>query len=583
MTAEEQLISALAEVERLREAVVGKDVQISQKDAEIRKLSDTLLWLRRKVFGKMSEKNLPLDPNQLLLFEQEHLTDEERARLDKEVEAAGRQMTKAITVKVKPARRNLDTAGLPTEVIDIYPEGTTDENGRLRDEYVEIGTDESSRLEHIAARTYIEKTVIHKVILKSDRDKAPEDRRILGERLPLAPVGRCMAGASVLTDIIIGKFMYHLPFYRQIQQYRESGITISGSTMGGWYEAAVEKLKLLYDILRQHILQSEYIQIDESVIPVIDNEKHKARKGYEWCVRDAVRGAVMFHYDRGSRGGKVAREILGAYKGAVQCDGYDAYDQFERNDGITVYGCWAHARRKFVDALDENSRLATEALCFIRKIYKVESDADEAGLNADERKEQRLKTSYPTIQLFETWMKETYLKVLPNSRMGGAIEYTYSLLPRLSRYVNDGRINIDNNLIENAIRPLALGRKNYLFCGNDASAYRAAIVYSLISTCKAAGVDPRTWMEDVLRKIPYYQRDRRDLAELLPYNWKHINEQDLLVTDSNQLGPTRAQYPRLAPTRTDSALNVRLVRYGRHRWLTQMLVQLMYGKVALAF
>ena len=539
MTAEEQLISALAEVERLRKAVVGKDAEISHKDAllslkdaeisqknaEIKKLGDTLLWLRRKVFGKMSEKNLPLDPDQLLLFEQEHLTDEERARLDKEVEAAEQQMTKTITVKVKPSRRDLDTTGLPTEVIDIYPDGTTDENGKLKDEYVEIGTDESSRLEHIAAKTYIKKTVIHKVMLKSDsNNKTPEDRRIICARLPLAPVNRCMAGASVLTDIIIGKFMYHLPFYRQIQQYKESGITISDSTMGGWYEAAVEKLKHLYDILRQHILQSEYIQIDESVLPVIDSEKHKARKGYEWCVRDAIRGAVMFYYDRGSRGGKVAREILGAYKGAVQCDGYDAYDQFEKNDNITVYGCWAHARRKFVDALNENNRLATEALCFIRKIYKVESDANKAGLNADERKEQRLKISYPTIRLFETWMKETYLKVLPNSKMGDAIEYTYSLLPRLSRYMNDGRINIDNNLIENAIRPLALGRKNYLFCGNDASAYRAAIVYSLISTCKAADVDPRTWMEDVLRKIPYYQRDQRDLAELLPFNWKNRYE-----------------------------------------------------------
>ena len=539
MTVEEQLISALAEVERLRKAVVGKDAEISHKDAllslkdaeisqknaEIKKLSDTLLWLRRKVFGKMSEKNLPLDPDQLLLFEQEHLTDEERARLDKEVEAAEQQMTKTITVKVKPSRRDLDTTGLPTEVIDIYPDGTTDENGKLKDEYVEIGTDESSRLEHIAAKTYIKKTVIHKVMLKSDsNNKTPEDRRIICARLPLAPVNRCMAGASVLADIIIGKFMYHLPFYRQIQQYKESGITISDSTMGGWYEAAVEKLKHLYDILRQHILQSEYIQIDESVLPVIDSEKHKARKGYEWCVRDAIRGAVMFYYDRGSRGGKVAREILGAYKGAVQCDGYDAYDQFEKNDNITVYGCWAHARRKFVDALNENNRLATEALCFIRKIYKVESDANKAGLNADERKEQRLKISYPTIRLFETWMKETYLKVLPNSKMGDAIEYTYSLLPRLSRYVNDGRINIDNNLIENAIRPLALGRKNYLFCGNDASAYRAAIVYSLISTCKAVDVDPRTWMEDVLRKIPYYQRDQRDLAELLPFNWKNRYE-----------------------------------------------------------
>lgn len=154
----------------------------------------------------------------------------------------------------------------------------------------------------------------------------------------------------------------------------------------------------------------------------------------------------------------------------------------------------------------------------------MESDAYKAGLNADECKEQRLKISYPTIRLFETWMKESYLKVLPNSKMGDAIEYTYSLLPSLSRYVNDGRINIVNNLIENAIRPLALGRKNYLFCGNDASAYRAAIVYSLISTCKAVYVAPRTWMEDVLRKISYYQRDQRDLVELLPFNWNNKNE-----------------------------------------------------------
>lgn len=153
-----------------------------------------------------------------------------------------------------------------------------------------------------------------------------------------------MAGASVLTDIIIGKFMYHLPFYRLIQQYRESGITISDSTMGGWYEAAVEKLKPLYNLLKKQILSSEYIQIDESVIPVIDNEKHKTRKGYEWCLRDGTTGDVVFHYDRGSRSEKVARELLDNYVGLAQCDGYDVYEQFERVKGITLFGCWPMQR-----------------------------------------------------------------------------------------------------------------------------------------------------------------------------------------------------------------------------------------------
>lgn len=520
MSPEEQLEAALAEVERLRAALAEKDVKLASKDEQIKSLQDQLLWLRKKVYGHMPEKHLPIDPLQLNLFEQEHMTDEERARLAAEMAAAEQTITKTITVKEKPARRDLNTSALPVEECHVYPDGTTDESGNLKDEYEEIGTEESSRLERIPARTYIVKTIRHKVIAKSDiASMKPEDRAILVAEMPLAPVAKCMAGASVLADIVIGKFMYHLPFYRLIQQYKESGIVISDSTMGGWYEQTVDKLKPLYDRLRQKILSSEYIQIDESVIPVIDNEKHKARKGYEWCVRDGITGDVMFYYDRGSRGHHVAREILGGYRGNVQSDGYEAYEQFERMEGITMYGCWAHARRKFVDALQEDERMAAEAILYIRKLYKVEEDADNAVLSPDERKERRLKISYPTLRDFEKWMEDTYTNVLPKSKLGAAIAYTYSLLPRLSRYVNDGRVNIDNNLIENAIRPLALGRKNYLFCGNDASAFRAAIVYSLISTCKAAGVEPREWMEDVLRKLPYCHRDGKDISELLPRTW----------------------------------------------------------------
>lgn len=175
-----------------------------------------------------------------------------------------------------------------------------------------------------------------------------------------------------------------------------------------------------------------------------------------------------------------------------------------------------------MDALEENRTLATQAIHYIGRLYKVESDAGEAGLTAEERKEKRIREAYPLILEFEKWLQDAYLRVLPKSRMGKAIEYTYALLPRLSRYVNDGRIEIDDNRIENAIRPL--GRKNYLFCGNDASAYRAAIVYSLIATCKSAEVDPRIWMEDVLTKITYYERDKKDMTELLPRNWAKSNQ-----------------------------------------------------------
>ena len=452
MFTEEQIKAIIQENERLRkenDALSGKVASLEQ----------SLYWLRKKMFGRMSEKNLPLDPNQLSLFTQQEMSPDEKAGLEEEARKAEEEMTRTIKVKEKPVRKPLDTSLLPVKEIDIYPEGTATEDGKLKDDFVEIGTEETLRLERIPEKVYIVKTIRHKVIRKSElKEKHLEERHILISPLPLVPVVKCMAGASVLTDIIIGKFMYHLSFYRIIQQYRESGITISDSTMGGWYEAAVEKLKLLYNLLKKQILSSEYIQIGESVIPVIDNEKHKTRKGYEWCLRDGITGDVVFHYDRGSRSGKVARELLGNYVGLAQCDGYDAYEQFERMKGITLFGCWAHARRKFTEALDENKALATQALCHIGKLYKVESEADEAGLSIEERKEKRIRESYPVILEFEKWMQDTYLKVLPKSRTGKAIEYTFSLLPRLSRYVNDGRVNIDNNLIENAIRPLALGR-----------------------------------------------------------------------------------------------------------------------------
>ena len=403
---------------QLNEIAAQRNKISSQLD-EIAKLLDALAYLRKKLFGKMSEKHLPLDPAQLTLFDRQEMSEEEKAALARDVEKAEETITFSVTRKAKPSRRTLDDSKLPVKEIHIYPEGTTDADGKLKPEYVEIGTEESRTLETVPASVYIKNTIRHKVILKADvKEKLPEEREILIAPLPLQPVFRCLAGASVLTDIITGKFMYHLPFYRQIQRYKEAGIAISDSTMGEWYEAAVERLKLLYDLLRKQILQSEYIQVDESVVPVIDNEKHKARKGYEWCVRDGLTGDVMFYYDRGSRAGKVARELLGNYRGNVQTDGYEAYDQFEMRAGIIMYGCWAHARRKFADALETDRKHATEAIVYIRKLYEVESKADEANLTAEERRAKRLEISYPTIQVFEKWMQDTYTQVLPKSKIG---------------------------------------------------------------------------------------------------------------------------------------------------------------------
>ena len=174
-----------------------------------------------------------------------------------------------------------------------------------------------------------------------------------------------MASSSLLADIIIEKFHYHLPFYRVIQKYKELGVTISSSTIGDWYAAVCEKLKILYDRLKEDVLNSDYIQVDESTLPVIDNEKHRAVKGYMWVVRDCNTSNVIFHYDMGSRSTSTALKLLKDYKGAIQTDGYQAYERFEGMRDKKMLCCWAHTRRKFYDALQENKKMATEGIEYI--------------------------------------------------------------------------------------------------------------------------------------------------------------------------------------------------------------------------
>lgn len=505
--------------ERIRELEEEK-LRLEEENTRLKQQLD--FW-KKRFFGRMSEKkHLPLDPNQLSLFSDEdlaQLSPEEKEKLEEEAARQEDVITRTVTVRKQPRRQPLDLKGLPIVENHIYPEGTTDENGGLLDDYVEIGTETSDRLEMVPSKVYLKRTIRHKVISRADMRKEADQREILVAPLPQTPIEKGIPGASMLAEIILSKFLYHLPFYRQINRFRESGLRLPQSTIGDWYESSVESLNVLYKLLRKRVMASEYIQVDESVVPVIDNEKHRTRKGYEWVVRDGITGAVFFWYDRGSRSKQTAGELLGGYRGVFQSDGYEAYDQFLEGPGVCGAACWAHVRRKFVDALKENRQLATQAILMIGKLYEVEKKADEQAMSADQRAELRQKESYPVITMMEKWCVDTYARVLEKSLMGKAIAYAYSLMDRLAIYVKDGRINIDNNLIENTIRPLALGRKNWLFCGNDASAYRAAIVYSFMATCRAADVNPREWLEHVLVEIPARKKSGMPMDDLLPMEY----------------------------------------------------------------
>ena len=436
--------------------IVEMDKTIEKMQATIDSLQNMMAWFRKKMFGSMSEKNLPLDPSVLepTLFDMS-LSEEEQAALAAEVRKMEEQNAKAIEVKShkREVRKPVVRKDLPDEETHIYPEGVNP------DEYTEIGVETTDRIAIRPAVMYIDRTVRHKFVLKSNLQiEDPEKQTFVIAPLPEMIIPKGMASESLLADILIDKYVYHLPFYRVIQKYKELGVLLNDSTIGDWFNAVCSKLRPLYDKLRERIMSSDYIQVDESTLPVIDNEKHRAVKGYIWAVRDAVCGDVYFHYDIGSRDGDTARKLIGGYRGTIQTDGYEVYEAYEGAPSKRMIGCWAHTRRKFVEALDEDKKHASEALVYIGKLYGIEKEMQEAGLDYDVIQKRRQEESYKIIQEFENWMNSVSGCFTPKSRMGKALVYTYTLLPRLSRYVLDGRYNIDNNGVENAIRPLAIGR-----------------------------------------------------------------------------------------------------------------------------
>jgi len=516
-------------LDRYEAIIKEKDLKISRLGEKIRnfeekikQLTDQLAWLRRKFWKQSSEKYIPSDPAQRKLdFEGiEILPEEEEVIKEAAQEIITYQRKKPEHSKKQPVRLPLPEH-LRREIKIIEPEGI-DEN------WVRIGEEATEVLENKPGELYVRRIIRYKYALKKDIQLLQEinpdtvqNKVIKIAPLPLLPIPRANADASLLSELIMNKYMYHLPFYRQIAIFKLEGIKMPASTINDWFLGCSDLLRALYYRLKEIVLQTDYIQIDESTVPVIDNEKHRAVKAYLWVVRAVMENLVFFHYDKGSRAQKVVIELLHNYQGAVQSDGYEAYSIYENKKGILLLSCWAHARRKFNEALKEDKSGAEYALEQIGMLYKVETMADDQGLDYEARAELRARLAYPIMCAFEKWIVSYMPKALPQGRMSKALKYTYALFHRLSRYHLDGRYKMDNNLIENTIRPLALGRKNYLFCGNHDAAENAAIMYSLLGCCAALDINPREWLTDVLTRIPYYNRDYSlDLADLLPHKWK---------------------------------------------------------------
>lgn len=519
---------------RKKDAVIEKkDEKIREKEEQIRKLTDQLAWYRHKFWKPSSEKYIPRDPNQRVIdFEGlDVLPQEEEVIKEAQEEIISYKRQKPEREKKQPVRLPLPE-DLRREEETIEPEG-------INQNWVRIGEEVTEVLEFKPGEMYVRRIIRPKYARKpgsqvnSSGEEDQKETYIRIAALPALPLPRSNAGASLLAELLMGKYLFHLPFHRHLAIFRLAGFSPPGSTVNGWFQGAGDLLRAMYYRLREIVLSCDYIQVDESTVPVINDEKHRAVKAYMWMVRSVMENLVFFHYDKGSRTQKVAVKLLKDFKGAVQSDGYQAYSIYENKKGILLLGCWAHARRKFSEALKEDKKGAEYALAQIGLLYKVETIADDQNMDYTERAELRKRLAYPILCAFEKWIVSYYPKVFPRGRMGKALSYTYSLFHRLSRYHLDGRYKLDTNLAENALRDLSLGRKNFMFCGNHEAAENAAVMYSLLGCCKTCGVNPREWLTDVLTRIPTYNNDYTlDLADLLPHNWKASKSVQKDSTDS---------------------------------------------------
>lgn len=494
--------------------------QIKNLQERIRELTAQVAWLNRQLFGRKSEKLRVYDPNMPDLFADEFsgLRQQAEEKRDEAVEKIEKE-------SVEDVKRNRQNRKM-IEDLPVLETDTIEPKGVDLSLYRRIGEEITKVVRHKPGMLYVKVIIRPKYALKDSTLLPPAGQKgVEIAPMPLMPVDKCIADTSLLAEILLQKYEYHVPFYRQIQQYRHLGMKgLTESTLDGWFKKTVELLKPLYEELKREVFSCDYVQVDETTVPVINREKHKADKEYLWMVRSVMERLVIFHYDGGSRAGAVIESLANQYnfKGYLQCDGFAGYETaFKANPDVRLLNCLVHIRRHFEQALDENREMAQHALTQIQHIYKIERQCDEAGLSYDERRQKRQELARPIMEAMKVWMETEGIKYSPGSLTGKAITYAYTKWDNIIRCLDDGRLYWDDNLAENVQRPITLSRKNFLFCGNHEAAVNMSVICSLLATCKAHEVNPRVYLNDVIAQMPYHKKaTQEELLNLLPHKWK---------------------------------------------------------------
>jgi transposase len=477
--------------------IADQTSKIADQKSKIYDLNFQIAQLQRLLYGSKRERFVSNET-----FGQLSLPFDFPEQEKKEVETENiSYKRKKVEHKNHPGRIALPDH-LPVEEITIEPKEDT--TGMKC-----IGKEVTDELELIPAKLFIK---------RYNRPKYEDtvNGKIIIADLPSRPIERGIAGSGLLSQIMVDKFVDHLPIYRQVQRFSREKINIPANTIDGWQSKISTLLEPLYDVLKKLVLKQGYLQVDETPIRVLDrNLKERCHHGYYWVYYSPIQKAVIYDY-RPGRGREGPKEMLINFKGYLQSDGYSVYDWFGEKENIELLNCWAHTRRNFEKAIDYDKSNASFAMTEIQKLYDIERKARINKLTPQQRHELRLEEALPVLNNFGKWLADKLKTELPKTPIGKAVQYAVSRWDNLMTYLYDGFLEIDNNFVENAIRPNALGRKNYLFAGSHKGAERAAMFYSFFGTCAKNNINPYEWLKKVLEIIPDYHVNK--LQDLLPQN-----------------------------------------------------------------
>ena len=513
---EKEFLSIVDRLEQCMALLAIRDIRILELEDGRFTDRQTIREYRQLIWGKASERHVGSLAQLDLDATQPELPFDELPQIQSTITLTSipektvpeKIVNKPLRV-VKPTGRKSLSETLPREYVEILPENYHD--GMTR-----IDAEVTQELDYRPGSFFVR-------VITRPRFADPKTKSVVIAPMPNRPIHKAIAASGLLAYILVARFCDHLPYYRQVRMLNRYGENIvNTSTMGNWVKESINLLSVIHSRIKQKILGSPYLQGDETTIKVLDPLKKSGKsQGYLWGYHAPLEKLVLMEYGEG-RAADYPDAFLGDFQGVFQTDAYIAYDKLLKGKSqMRHIACWAHARRNFTKALESDKRRSTAALDMIRELYNVEALARKTNADADQILRLRTEFSIPILEKINQWAQLQEKELNPKSLIAIACRYMLKRWDKLTYYVTDNRILIDNNMLENRFRGTAVGRKNWLFAGNHQSAERSGIIYSILESCVLNNVEPFAYIQDVLTRLPDLMfAPAEKIDELLPGNWK---------------------------------------------------------------